>query len=315
MKKSSKEKVIDLISNAIDTVEFDDLKFILSKSNNLGRYDAVNRLLIQKQFGDKAFDIRTEQEWFNLGRKVREKAKPIFIVYYEFEQKYIDTETGADFENKDLNRLEIQKALEYGIIKKETRNINFKVSNCFDISQTLRIDKKAEEAYDIPKVKCNISDMLEFIYNRYGIEAEESSDCYFSTKQKKLYIKSNNFEDEYKAIVDCIINCEDIEKQLKSNELDISNDNISFIKDAVQYTLESIYGEEEFNTEAEIDSSDILKLLGIVDYIAYFPISLMKFEGNYCNESNTDSISIQEKAEVLLNIYEALCVSTKLKTH
>ena len=315
MRKSSKEKVIELISNALDTVEFDDIKFILSKSNNLGRYDAINRFLIQKQFGDKAFDIRTEQEWFNIGRKIREKTKPIFIIYYEFEQKYIDTETGTDFENKDLNRIEIQKALEYGIIKKETRNINFKISNCFDISQTVRIDKTTEEAYNIPKVKCNISDMLEFIHNRYGIEVEESSDCYFSTKQKKLYIKSNNFEDEYRAIADCIINCEDIEKHLKDNELAVSNNNIAFIKDAVQYTLESIYGGTGFNTEAEIDSSDILKLLSIVDYISYFPISLMEFEGNYCTESSTDSISIQEKAEVLLNIYEALCVSTKLKTH
>lgn len=313
MRKDDKEKIIKLISNAIDTVEFDDFKFILSKSNNLGRYDAVNRLLIQKQFGDKAFDVRTEQEWFNLGRKVKVKEKPIFVLYYDFEQKYIDSETGADFENKDLNRLEIQKALEYGIIRKEKRNIKFKLGDCFDISQTEKIDKKADEIYTIPKVKCSISDMLEFINSRYNITAEESSDCYFSTKQNKLYIKSNAFDEEYKAIVDCIINCENIEEYLKNNELEVNNDNISFIKDSVQYTLESIYEEKEFNTEAEINSSDILKLFGIVDYIAYFPISLMKFEGNYCSESNVDSIGIQEKAEIILNIYEALCMSTKLK--
>lgn len=313
MRKDDKEKIIKLISNAIDTVEFDDFKFILSKSNNLGRYDAVNRLLIQKQFGDKAFDVRTEQEWFKLGRKVKVKEKPIFILYYDFEQKYIDSETGADFENKDLNRLEIQKALEYDIIRKEKRNIKFKLGDCFDISQTERIDKKAGEIYTIPKVKCSISDMLEFINSRYNITAEESSDCYFSTKQNKLYIKSNAFDEEYKAIVDCIINCENIEEYLKNNELEVNNDNISFIKDSVQYTLESIYEEKEFNTEAEINSSDILKLFGIVDYIAYFPISLMKFEGNYCSESNVDSIGIQEKAEIILNIYEALCMSTKLK--
>lgn len=315
MRKDDKEKIIKLISNAIDTVEFEDFKFILSKSNNLGRYDAINRLLIQKQFGGKSFDIRTEQEWFNLGRKVKEKEKPIFILYYDFEQKYIDSETGAEFENKDLNRLEMQKALEYGIIKKETRNIRFRLGSCFDVSQTERVDKKADEIYVIPKVKCNISYMLEFINNKYNVIAEESSDCYFSTKQHKLYIKSDNFEEEYRAIVDCIINCENIEEQLKNNELEVNKDNIQFIKDSIQYVLESIYGEKEFNTEAEINSSDILKLIGIIDYVTYFPISLMKFEGNYCNESNIDSISIQEKAEIILNIYEALCVSTKLKAH
>ena len=54
-------------------------KRILNKKNNLVRYDIINRMLIDVQSKD-SFDLKTYDEWLIEGRKVKDKAKPIYII-------------------------------------------------------------------------------------------------------------------------------------------------------------------------------------------------------------------------------------------
>lgn len=302
-------EIINKLINILVTIDIDDIGIILNKCNNLGRYDSINRLIIHSQMKN-AFDLRTEQEWFEMGRKIKPRQQPIFVVYTDTKYKYFDGLSGEEFINRDMNNEEFKAALKYGIITKKLYDNKLKIGEVFDISQTY-CDDKSE--YKTPTPIVSISDMLDFIEESFNIKVEKSDEYYFSKNNKILYICNDSFENIYDKLISVIIDNTDIQSILNKFKIDITNNNIDFIRYAVRFSLRSLIKQEEFNANIEIYEDELIGLISVVDTIVFPVISIFDIEGSYCSDIDSHQIEVNSKAEMIANLYESCKMRNRVK--
>lgn len=305
-------KANEIINRSIDTLStlgIDDIEKILNKCNNLGRYDSINRLIIYSQMKN-AFDLRTEQEWFEMGMKIKPKQSPIFIVYTDAKYKYFDSLTGEEFINRDMNPEEFKAALKYGIITRKMHDNKLKIGEVFDISQTY-CDNKSD--YETPTPIVSISSILSFIEKSFNIRTEKSDESYFSKNNKVLYICEDTFENNYDKLISVIIDNTDIRGILNKFNVSLTDNNIEFVKNAVRLSLRSIITQEKFNDDIDIYEDELLGLISAVDAIVFPVMSIFDIKGSYCSDIDSHKIEINNKAELIANLYESCKMRNKIK--
>lgn len=321
------DKLMEKLSDNMDKVlSTDGYIRIIDKNNNLIRFDMINQLIIAAQTQDKIFDLKTELEWFSVGRKVIDKSKVINIVVPKYESQYIDTEDGSIITPNELNPLEIKKALKYKIINKENKIVGIYVEDTYDIRNTNIIDESIK--YNIPKPEVNIATLIEIALSLTGITVEQCDDMtYYSNSSNHLFIKKESYNEMALAIVKIIakymIDCEledSISKTLDNKETEFTNFEIDLLLESIQFSLMTLFSKGDDSKIREmLDSIEDMKeirlyeIINILDYFTFSVISLLKFNDNSDIKDSAYVLNRMQKAEYIVDLLSSNIINKKMR--
>lgn len=305
------QELANLFYNNLDKVlTSNNYKSIINRGNNLIRYDIINRILIQIQNKD-AFDLKSSDEWEIDGRQVKSGQKPIYVLMPNYVSKYVDAETGKELENNELSIGEINKALEYGIIKRTDTLKQVFTLPVFDIRQTVLLD---DTKYIVNKPVLSSSMIIEIFQSITKCKYEFCEDTYYSKSDNILYISKQ----PYKELV--TVMSEYITQYYISSDIygidNIPEENIDILKQSLTYSICSLLavkkdigldGFERLDTDGKLD---ILKLL---DVIMFDIVSKIQFTKASDIADASSNINMLRKAESLLNIMESVTINNKMK--
>lgn len=302
-------------------------KRVLFKGNNLIRFDILNRILIDAQYKD-AFDIRTYSEWEIEDRVVDSKAKPIYIVMPRYQHKYVDADTGNEVNTKELNIKEFDKALKYGIIKKDTKISHLYTIPMYDIKQTKKSEHSSKE-YEVNKPVVSSSSIIDMALDIMNCKVDIANlkDVYFNSRNNTLIITKL----PYKKLVSSIsrilakyyINCKIeifTDKACEINYVDLTDNDINLIDVSIQYCLNTLLsGEDTLGTEIlgeilsnyEQSMKRVVDIVNIVDMVMFDITKRIQFS----KEFNTDAIKNVHnlrKANMLFSEMEASEINSML---
>lgn len=299
--------VNDGISKLTDT---EYTKKILNRKNNLFRYDLTNRIAILMQ-NDKAYDLRTYDEWKSLGRKVRKKQKPIFIMIPNQKFQYIDTENGEVINDNDLTIDEFNKALEYKLIKRVETTDNFINKAVYDVRQT---KANGESKYTIPKPVLTSTNIVDTFIKITGASIEICDTNYYSVSDNILYLEKDNYRNLAATLAKIITQYEI--NNIKNNDkyAALSDDAKEQLENAILFSLSTLFNcdiQSELDT-SHLNTENILKILEIVDIIIEVVIQKMEFNINESIDAVQDLMRFR-KAEALLDIMEANTINKTMK--
>lgn len=103
-----------LLVDNIDTILNNELhyKSIISMDNRLIGFNILNRMLIEIQQGKerKITDLKTEDEWAIVGRKLTNENNYIEILIPYYSCKYKDSDTGREIRLSEFNGKDRLKA-------------------------------------------------------------------------------------------------------------------------------------------------------------------------------------------------------------
>lgn len=289
---------------------------LLDRGNNLIRFDVLNRMLILIQ-NDKAFDLKTYDEWLMDDRQVNDKEKPISIVLPSYKSEYIEIETGKKLEENDLNHNELVKALEYGIIERVDIIENMYTMKLFDIRQTHSL---SGNQYTINKPLLTSKELLNLLVNVLGCKIENCEETYYSKSEKIVYISKKPYE-ELAITVSKILTQYFMDTIVKSmietnDKISMTEYDIDLIKESLIYSIGTILGvtiESDFNIVNHTNNSKLITILTIVDSILIEIINYLKFNKPCMQLDATQNINVLKKAEVILNIMEANEIKNTMK--
>lgn len=128
-------EAIKMCDEYLSSLDNEKARRLLKSSNMLCRHTLMNRVLIDIQ-DTQASDVRTREEWFIIGRKVRDKGRPIALMIASSMLSYIDTSTGKTLKSGDLTQDEIEMAERAGIIKRDEKTAMTRIVFGYDYRDT-----------------------------------------------------------------------------------------------------------------------------------------------------------------------------------
>lgn len=285
-------------------------KKILNRQNNLFKYDLANRVAILMQ-NDKAYDLRTYDEWISLGRKVRKKQKPIFIMIPNQKFQYIDTENGEVISNKDLTVDEFNKALEYKLIERVETTDTFLCKSVYDIKQT---KANGNRKYIIPKPILTSANILDAFIQITGAKIELCDTNYYSLSDNVIYLEKDNYGNLAATLAKMITHYELTKAKDDTEYAYLSDDAKEQLENAILFSISTLFNckiQSELDT-SHLDNENIIRMIGIVDNIIEIIIKKMKFTVDGGTDAIQDLIRFR-KAEALLDIMEANNINKTMK--
>lgn len=307
------DTLFNMYKNNINSILNPQMLAIISdRSFDIHGLSLLNRLLvyIQNKYTES---LKTEEKWDIIGRTVKSKSSPIWIIDDITKTEYMDAETNEIIEDLSLSPMELKQALDLGIIQKVKTAIGLRCIPMFNKKDTLIYDNVAYKI-NLAKSKdvVKISKLLEIAYNELNIECKKSNTSYYDSEEDILYIGNDNEEKKISAISDAISNQIDFNDILDSeifNSIDkenidiFKNISISFLKESVIslcldcYNVEqSVYTEIEkvdFNNENNVNA--FISMLSSVYELTEEVIHMIN-----PNINGTDDIKLRKAAELLV---------------
>lgn len=289
-------------------------KHIISKDNNLFRFDVINRLLIEIQCKD-AFDVRTADEWEINNRKVKKKSKGINILIPMYSTQYIDVDTREPINIEEFTADELMLALKLNIIEKIENIDTMFVKEVFDIKQTNSYDNYKYIPYK-PVIKS--STLIEIVRDITGCLIEKSDITYYSKSDNKFMVNRQSYTQLSKYVVDVLVEyymnnyiTDSIISEYKYTEYDLD-----LIRLTIQYSLDTLlitHRDADFDIVNHTSTDKLINILTITDSIVFNVIEKIDYTGASINKDITFSINNLKKAEALLDIMEANNISKIMK--
>jgi len=230
--------LIQKIENNIDTIlnenKYREFLNIVGRFHN---YSMLNQLLITLQMPD-AHKVAGYGAWNDFGRKVKEGSRGIPILAHKFTNVYIDVESGNRLKRNQMTKAELNRAIEFGLVKKEKVRSGFMGVYVFDISQTTVID--AETEIDDSNTKGDHASVEDIINVMQGITKDNMDTIEYTGDVKTARI---SVQEAVRLLIDEVIkdglNGEDKEVVAKSVayvimyciNIDISDYKLGFIND------------------------------------------------------------------------------------
>lgn len=213
-------QLYDLYTNSLQSILNPTMMATLSdRKTNINGYNLVNRLLIYIQ-NKYATALRSEVGWETIGRQVKDKGYPIYILENIVSTSYIDPDNGEEIEDLDLSPVELNQAIEVGAIRKEKAITGLKCLQVFNIKDTVVIDSEIYRQYHretLKKVK--ISTLLQLADKKYGVKSNKTfDDSYYDEESHTINIGNDGFDDKVEAISNGIfstIHQPDLDKPVK----------------------------------------------------------------------------------------------------
>ena len=206
---------------------------LLDCGNKLHGYDIINRVLILEQSGDDydLKDVRTKEEWYAIGRKVKNEKDAIYLLNPVRVKVYKDIESGNAVTYSDLSQDEIEMAIKLGMIAVDEETCFMEVIMCYSYENTYNYVKNSYTEYK-NICFCELNNILNKLY---GLK--------FTTTHvdNGIYVDANN----PLHAIDIIGNEVARINSIKSVEnFKVAFNSIIGIK---SYTIGSIMSAEEFN--------------------------------------------------------------------
>lgn len=304
------EDIYNMLYANIDRILNINYKDILSKNNNLVRYNILNRILIQIQFKN-AYDVRSSDEWELEGRKIINNTLPIYLLIPNYSSEYIDKETGNTLKNNELTQDEILYALKHGVIRKRNILDNLYVKPVYDIKQT---KSSNNTGYKIKKPIISSSELMRIFKDITKCDYVMSDYTYYSRTHNVMYIKKMEYSDLASILIDYIITYYIFSDNIQS--IGLSDIETNILKQSLKYSLNTFFCVSDtniININIISDKTRLLHILNIADSITYEIINKAKF-----NKSDTDgdaiySITKLKKINTLINIMDANELNMKMK--
>ena len=286
-------------------------KNIIDRNNNLSRFDVLNRILIEIQYHG-AYDIRTEEEWVIDNRNVKNKSNGINILLPLYTYKYIDVETGNEVNINDLTLDELNAAIKYGVISKETNIETSYVVKMYDIRQTIRID---DTRYTVSKPEMKSSVLINIFKDVTGCQVLYGDVTYYSKSKNELIVSKQSYMQLANSLCDILVDYY-ISIVKKDNNEELSEYDMDLIRYTLQYSIDTLFmsiRECSFDIVRHTDVNKLLMILNIVDSLLYGISDSINYTGNQVGKDAITSVETLKKAENLLNIMEANSVSKIMK--
>lgn len=311
--------IYEILENGINMLNNPkDYKGIIKRDNNLIRFDFINRILLYVQ-NNKAFDVRSEDEWKIVNRQIITGENPLFIIIPKYESVYIDKDTQEQISNTDLSLDETYMALKYGIIKRSDTIKDIKMQPVYDIRQTKSLDNTK---YKVSKPTIGSKNLIKAVQSILMCNVENSDITYFSNSDNTLRIENKPYEKLAEDIVDIIVdkvaNDRLPEIMQDTSELkfdDLSEYDIDLVKLTTKYALDTLLHINR-NTDLDIvrhtQKLKILSILNIADSIVYELSSNLEYKNDNINKDITKSLITLHKANVVLGIMEANDINKKI---
>lgn len=316
----NKSEVNSIIIKGIRNINNED--FFMSVINNrncLYRYDIINRLLILSQCSNP-YDIKTEEEWMILNRKVIDNSSAIHILGYNYTNKYIDNTTKEELDAVDLDPLEIEKALKYKIITKKPFIESSNIIRVYDIRNTKAI---GDSEYKVPKpirTYKNISKALSETTGCLIHYTDENTE--YNIDNNELYLDNLSIDNmiEQSTFVLKNIYLNKYSEHSIFNKFNIDKYEISdrLCSDTIKYMISTLFNKPceidiDFSYIKDIDKRCIINVINMASFVVNYFIEHLEYNGTVNKNKAQLDIDIMYKAEKLLDIMEANSLNKKMK--
>lgn len=308
------------IENSIDYVLNEkNYKHIIFKGNNLIRFDVLNRISVFMQ-NDSAFDIKTEEEWLMIGRKIIDYKNPIWIIMPMYNTKYIDNETKEITDISGLSSDELRKALEHNIVSKTVSIESLYCKATFDIRQTSQIE---DQKFEVNKPNIKKSELIRVTKCILNASIVKNDKTYYDKESNTIYLCNDKYNNTVSTLVKCIIEYFTEKSKLMDictkNDIDfntIDDRLLILLRDTLEYslcTLFSVNTDIDFAYVNGINSNDKVNIITISDSITNNIINYIDFNDNHSKSDAIKSLDNIKKATALLNTMEANKIYNKMK--
>ena len=299
----------EMCGNKLNTIfKPEEFKRFACHFGSIQRYSFLNRLIIYTQNNNRS-DIREASAWVRLGRKVSEKALPIYVVDENTEFKYIDSES-KEINLSDINLEELEAAIKLGVVKKVLDDTELKLIKVYDISDTFEASRCVQVNYP----KFSVDTLYKYIQNSglnpsVGVDSKGISESKYDISNNTLLISKDI---GYKAVGICI----DIVFTICERKINsiIGNCEISkeLIKKYIKYSVLTYFGmngqadEVDFYEVDQVfikcsNGENLAVLINIFNTVEESLYELFSVESAI---SNFDEYTLN-RANKLLNILEA----------
>ena len=314
------EKLYDLYNNNIaSVVNSSMLGTIADRRYDIHGYNLINRILIYIQ-NKYTTSVKGEAAWSFIGRQVKDRVSPIWVIDNVTKSTLVDTDTGETIGNCELTPAELDEAIRLGTIEKIQEVVSIKTIPVFNIKDTIVTDSKIYKAFSKNKNKSlRISSLLEVVNKHMEIPYTKSNtdESFFDCESGFINIGSDSIENKIKAISDGIFSSLGLRESYSDLDLqdEISVDTYNrllniceiFLRDSILSYFDANYSVES-SSYVDIDKlnieGDTLRLfLGMLTSV-YDVIEYILDMLNPNNNEGFSEITLRKAAE-LLNILEA----------
>ena len=196
------EKLYDLYSNNVySVINSHMLATISDRSYDIHGYNLINRILIYIQ-NKYTTSLRSESGWDIVGRQVKHRASPIWVIDNVIKTEYIDPDTDEVIENIGLTPKEIEEAVRFGTINKVKHIDGIKCIPVFNVKDTVVKDSDIYKEFVYNERKqIKLSTILAVVNQEFGIDCvqgdEESS---YDSESNIITIGKDELEDKVRVV-------------------------------------------------------------------------------------------------------------------
>lgn len=283
-----KEYFINGVKKSFNEV---NIRSLLNRGNNLSRLNILNRIMISGQLKEATTDVRTWAGWRKVGRELNKNIETLIILLPLSEYKYVDTEKGNEVTNRDLNGTEMQKAIQYGIVK-----IVENVSKLIPVEVFTKEDTHGEEVEAGNRV--SLAQYVEFMYRVTDGEIQKGDKV--RTVGDIVCISESDTRASAQEICNYIAGCitRDVEKEKEFKKRALAFAMLSIIH--TEYTLELIEALEEDTYSIEQFSELLTETDGFINKV------LLSISEESVIKDNTQEMINEQKGKTIASIYEAV---------
>lgn len=320
------DKLYDLYKNNLASIMNPYMLATISdRTYDIHGFNLVNRLLIYIQ-NKYTTSLKSDSGWDVVGRAVKSKSSPIWVIENTIKTEYIDAETEEVVEDTGLNPIDIDQAVKLGILKKVKTVTGLRTIPLFNIKDTKLVDKNRYNFYYAAENNSiKLSSLLNLASSDFNIRCAKSSGrSYYDDEENTIYIGNDTYEDKVVVIISGIADQIDCTSTVDSDKLNlVDKSSIDIIESICNtFIIESLtsYCDKDHSVESksydiinELDLSDtkILELLTQTLYSVYDLIEEIICMINPDNHRFSESTL--RKAAELLSILEANEAMTRLR--
>lgn len=269
----------------------DNLRSLLNRGNNLSRFNIINRIMINGQLKEPTTDARTWIGWRKVNREINKNADTLVVLLPLAEYKYIDPENGNEVTNKDLNPTEMNKAIQFGIVK-----LTETTSRLIPVEVYAKEDTHGDSVEAGNKV--SLKQYTDFMHDFTDGELQKADSV--ETKDNTIYISEKDTRASAQEICSYIANYItkdiEVEKEFKKRALTFAMLSIihtEYTEELIEDLEEEVYSIEKFG-----------ELLTEVD--EFITQVLLQISKDSIIEDNSNEMINEQKGKTIASIYEAI---------
>ena len=279
--------------------EPDIINSICNNNNKLFRYDSINRILINMQYS-RAYDVRTKEEWALKDINVQ-KSRPIYILSPIRDTKLVDTSTGEEFINQDLNPLEINLAIKNGLLSKSNLISDFEIIPVFDIIQT-------DCSHNSESIQLDRQILLNILYSITSCEIRLGKELKADYKKNIIEIPNIKY-DKLASVVATYI----VKYDMMHNIKGLSESTAKVLASIEKRKIETLFGCDSTSISAdELQSYDIINFLDISDSLVNRIVEMISEYNDFVKTNYEYDIKNNIRAKKLINIMGASYINNKI---